>query len=255
MSPTTTPLSSSRASRLSAVVGDGSFEQLMKDRAKLRKEKDEHSVAELRVQLASMDRALTQEIKRRIDLNRSLEHQCAERIAGMEARLTKMVDDRSELVQQRLEDLESKVDELNARFEEEKEKIPRDIERRGKELGDMLGKLQEELGSERRDRLNREGRIMKQISDHGEYVTASIEGEKSERETIVSTLRSRIDAVEKARAAADLRYSETIEAEVQLLREALDREVSERKIEDDEIVEALNRYTEHLQTSLSVMSD
>ena len=33
----------------------------------IRKEKDEHSIAELRVQMAGMDRSLSTEIKRRID--------------------------------------------------------------------------------------------------------------------------------------------------------------------------------------------
>eukprot|EP00568_Trieres_chinensis_P010213 CAMPEP_0183294322 /NCGR_PEP_ID=MMETSP0160_2-20130417/2714_1 /TAXON_ID=2839 ORGANISM="Odontella Sinensis, Strain Grunow 1884" /NCGR_SAMPLE_ID=MMETSP0160_2 /ASSEMBLY_ACC=CAM_ASM_000250 /LENGTH=283 /DNA_ID=CAMNT_0025455631 /DNA_START=115 /DNA_END=966 /DNA_ORIENTATION=- len=251
----TTPLSSSRASRLSAVVGDGSFEQMMKERARMRKEKDEHSVAELRVQLTSMDRALSQEIKRRIDLNRTLEKQCAERVADMESRLTKMIDERAELVTARLEALESKVEELNSRFEEERERIPRDIERRGKELGDMLEQLQEELSAERRDRLGREGRIMKQLADHGDFVASSVQTEHAEREQAVSDLRRRIQTVEEGRAETDRRNSEQISVELTTLREGLEQEVNERKLEDDEIVDALNRYAEHLQASLSVMND
>ena len=43
---------------------------------KIRKEKDEHSIAELRVQMKAMENALSAEIKRRIELNRQIERRC-----------------------------------------------------------------------------------------------------------------------------------------------------------------------------------
>jgi hypothetical protein len=39
--------------------------------------------------------------------------------------------------------------------------------------------------------------------------------------------------------------------ELEELRMAMGQEVQERRVEDDEIVAALNRYTEHLQRSLA----
>ena len=202
-----------------------------------------------------MDRALTQEIKRRIDLNRTMEKQCADRVSEMENRLLKLIDERSELVTTRLEVLEDKVEELNVRFEEEKERIPKDIERRGRELGDMLEQLREELGNERRDRLNREGRIMRQIADHSDAISSSIELERSEREKIVTELRDRLKKSEEVRADSFRINGTRISEELTGLKESLNREVQERRLEDDEIVDALNRYAEHLQSSLQIMSD
>ena len=155
----------------------------------------------------------------------------------------------------RLEVLEDKVEELNVRFEEEKERIPKDIERRGRELGDMLEQLREELGNERRDRLNREGRIMRQIADHSDAISSSIELERSEREKIVTELRDRLKKSEEVRADSFRINGTRISEELTGLKESLNREVQERRLEDDEIVDALNRYAEHLQSSLQIMSD
>ena len=133
----------------------------------IRKEKDEHSIAELRVQMAGMDRSLSTEIKRRIDLNRSAEKSCSAQISQMEERLSRIIDDRATLLEERLSAVETKVQELNLRLTEECERIPKDIEKRGEELGRMLKLLQSDLATERRDRLSREGRIAKPINLDG----------------------------------------------------------------------------------------
>jgi SF-assemblin/beta giardin. len=44
-----------------------------------------------------------------------------------------------------------------------------------------------------------------------------------------------------------------IASELKALKDALQQETMERKVEDDEIVEALNRYTTNLQKSLSML--
>ena len=42
----------------------------------IRKEKDEYSIAELRVQMKALENALGAEIRRRIQLNREIEQRC-----------------------------------------------------------------------------------------------------------------------------------------------------------------------------------
>lgn len=225
----------------------------MKARAQKRKEKDEHCVAELRVGMNSMDRSLTQEIKRRIEGNKVLENKAKEEIAQMEARMTQMLENKVEAFQSRLVMLEEKVSELNERLEEEQNKIPKDIEQKGRELKDLLLTFQNEFSVERRDRLTREGKIMKQLTDHAHELTQQWTDERSEREQDAMELKTRLEHHENNRAEADHDFETLISSELKSLRVDLTKECMERKVEDDEIVEALNRYTANLQKSLSML--
>jgi len=225
----------------------------MKARALKKREKDEHCVTELRVAMNNMDRSLTQEIKRRIEGNKDLEIKAREEIAEMERRLTLILDDKVNLFQSRLGLMEDKVKELNERLEEEKKSMPKDIEEKGRALKEMLLSFQNEFSEERRDRLTREGRIMKQLTDHAQDLTQKWDNESGERLRDTEELKSRLEHHENNRAQADDAFESLIASELKSLRSDLQQEAMERKVEDDEIVEALNRYTENLQKSLSML--
>lgn len=243
-----------KTSVTSDVIGDGSFESLMKERAKLRKEKDEHSIAELRVSLTNTERSLSREIKRRIESQGYIEKLCEEKVVAMEERLHTIMDQHVQGIQERLQNLDTKVNDLNVRLEEEKAAIPADITKRSKEIKDMLQNFIDEFSVERRDRLNREGRIMKQLTDHAELLSTQWNDERQSREESVSKLMEKLNENDRNRAEADENFANLVDQEVQKLREEIEKEGKERSAEDDEIVEALNRYTEHLQNSLSVIS-
>ena len=201
----------------------------------------------------NMDRSLTQEIKRRIEGNKVLEMKAREEITVMEERMTIMLEKKVEAFQSRLGVLEVKVSELNGRLEEEKNSVPKDIEEKGRELKDMLLSFQNEFSIERRDRLTREGRIMKQLTDHAHDLTNKWGCEKVERERDAQELKLRLEHHENNRAQADHAFESLISSELKSLRVDLSQESMERKVEDDEIVEALNRYTANLQKSLAML--
>jgi chromosome segregation ATPase len=225
----------------------------MKARAQKRKEKDEHCIAELRVAMNNMDRSLAQEIKRRVEGNKALEMKAREEIAAMEKRLMLVLDDRVQSFRHNLNLLEEKVRELNERLEEEKRNIPHDIEQKGKELKEMLQEVQNEFSVERRDRLAREGKLMKQLNDHHQHISERWRQETEERTRDAEELKSRLEHHENNRANADEEFESLITSELKALKDALEQETMERKVEDDEIVEALNRYTANLQKSLSML--
>lgn len=182
-----------------------------------------------------------------------LEMKAREEIAEMEERMTIMLEKKVEAFQSRLVMLEEKVTELNGRLEEEKNSVPKDIEAKGRELKDLLLSFQNEFSVERRDRLTREGRIMKQLTDHAHDLTQKWDKEKTERERDAHDLKSRLDHHESNRAQADHDFESLISSELKSMRADLAGETMERKVEDDEIVEALNRYTANLQKSLAML--
>jgi hypothetical protein len=205
----------------------------------MRKEKEEHSLAQVAIQLTAAERALTVETQRRIQSTHAIQKSCTQKIQEMERNFERILKERSLHMEERLASVQQKVEELSARFEEEKDAVPKDMERRGNELREMLTTFQKELAEERTDRLNREGRILKQMD---------------EREQISQELQKRIEDNERLRSQAERDLQYTIQNEMYDLKEMIDREKQERQLGDDEIIMALERYTQQLQSSLSVIS-
>lgn len=220
----------------------------------MRKEKEEHSLAQVTIQLTAAERALTMETQRRIQSTHAIQKSCTQKIQDMERNFERILNERSLRMEERLVNVQQKLEELTNRFEEEKESVPKDMECRGKELKEMLDTIQNELSEERSDRLKREGRILKQMDDHSSAIYGAIEKETTEREKIAYDLQTRIDDNERLRNQSEMDLQAKIQNEIEELKGMLDREQQERKLGDDEIVVALDRYTKQLQSSLSVIS-
>jgi len=164
------------------------------------------------------------------------------------------LDERTAKIQSHLSQLEDKMKDMNLRLEEEKQNIPKDIERKGRDLKEMLESFQEEYVIEKKDRIHREGRILKQMHDYESHVQEELDQVQKDRDEIVLELREMLEKSESGRKEAEKNFQQLITKELETLRKEVQKEIKERKLEDDEIVEALNRYTRNLQASLSVIS-
>mmetsp|Transcript_28772 Transcript_28772/g.61356 ORF Transcript_28772/g.61356 Transcript_28772/m.61356 type:complete len:274 (+) Transcript_28772:106-927(+) len=238
----------------SMVLGDGSFEDMMKERSRMRKEKEEHSLAQVTIQLTAAERALTMETQRRIQSTHAIQKSCTQKIQDMEQSFERILNERSLRMEERLVSVQQKVEELTTRFEEEKDAVPKDMEARGTELREILDTFQKELAEERSDRLKREGRILKQMDDHSSAIFSSIEKETTEREGISHGLQTRIEDNERLRSQSEYELQSRIQNEMDELKSMIDTENLERKLGDDSIITGLNEYTQRLQSSLSVIS-
>lgn len=238
----------------SMVIGDGSFEAMMKDRSRMRKEKEEHSLAQVTIQLTAAERALTTETQRRIQSTHAIQKSCTQKIQEMEHNFERILNERSLRMEERLVSVQQKVEELTTRFEEEKEAVPKDMESRGKELKEILDSFQKELSEERSDRLNREGRILKQMDDHSSDIFGAIEEETNVRERISQGLQTRIEHNERLRSQSEYELQSRIQNEMSELKVMIEEEKQARSMGDDQIIMGLNRYTQQLQSSLSVIS-
>ena len=171
----------------------------------------------------------------------------------LQQKFDKTIEEHTTKIKSHMMQLEDKINDLNSRLEEEKTKIPKDIERKGKDLQNMLHSFQQEFQIEKKDRLNREGRILKQMHDYEDHVTEKLKAMILERDEMVLELKTMLEKSENGRKEADMKFQRLITEELNLLRLDVSKETKERKLEDDEIVEALNRYTRNLQSSLSVI--
>lgn len=241
--------------QLLAVIGDGTLEKLMRERARIRKEKDEHSIAELRIVLSQLEKALSIETKRRMQMTKLIEQECSKQILNVTTKLENAIETKSITFQKRLSTLELKVDELSSKMDEQKNIIPASIQKIGKELQEDIFKIKEELKYECNDRNIRYENMVTQINDYEVHTTQQIEKECTIRDSNISDLKNTLYVQENNRKDVDAKFQSLVDTELNIVKEKLAQETTERKMEDDDIVDGLNSYTEKLQSTLALMAD
>ncbi|KAG5178294.1 SF-assemblin [Tribonema minus] len=241
--------------RLSTILNSFSdFDQSMKIGVRQRRERDEHRVTQLTAELTRLEKMLNVEIKRRIELNKSIQTWAETEVDKMTTTFRGLVTERSDAIHTRLEGIVGRITALEAKFDAEMAKVPVDIERRTEELTALLTAFEAKFDAERASRLEREGRIIKQLSDHEAVVARDMEAERGAREAAHAELRRALEDHVRSRTRGDDKFQGAVAEELAALRNAVEAERVTRAREDDEIVDALNRYTTKLQTSLRIIN-
>jgi len=222
---------------------------------KNRKEKDDHSIAKLKVQITQLEHALEGEIKRRISSHQELEQTCKKEVQQVEERLATLVQNNTQACETRLEALEERVEDLSQLLHEQLLKdVPSRLKQQTESLGASLEKVTTEFHSEKKELLAREGRILKQVLDYERTLSEQIKKERSTTQEQIQQLRKQLENQQQARQDSNAYFADLMQKELSALRQQLERETRERKVEDDAIVDAMNRYTTKLQSTLNAIT-
>ncbi|CAM9489863.1 unnamed protein product [Phaeothamnion confervicola] len=249
------PASTNTKKRLESILGSfKDFDSDMKFGTRQRRERDEQRIAQLTTELTRLEKTLSTEIARRIEMNKSLQQWAEAEVKEVNDHFGGLIETRSGAIQDRLDGIAARIDRLKDHFDVEMAKIPLDMERRGAELTRMLTDFEAAFEAERASRLEREARIVKQLADHEHRAAEEFDTERAAREAAYADLRRTLDDSVRSRIKGDERFQAAVREELAALRNAVAAERETREREDDEIVDALNRYTTKLQTSLRILN-
>lgn len=241
--------------RLTSIVqGFDSFDSEMKIGTRQRRERDEFKIAELKAEMKRLDEELTSEIKRRTEMNKSTQAWFEEQLLETNIKFRDILQEKSDKSIAKLDQLDDRITKLGQYFEEEKKSILDQIKVRGEELALMLHKFKEEFDRDRELRLQRDAQMVKQLTDHEHVASEMFEEQIQAREARYSALKVILEDNIKLRDTAEERFQSFFEKEVHKLHNAVREESEVREREDDEIVEAMNRYTIKLQSSLKLIN-
>eukprot|EP01036_Dinobryon_divergens_P031649 gene31649-41086_t len=239
--------------KLSSIVhGFDEFDLEMKKGTRQRREKDEFKITELKSEMNRLDTELNMEIKRRTEMNKSTQIWFEDQLSQLNATFQDTLDKRKTETNRRLDQLNQRITDLDTHFENQKREILQYIDDRGAELTKLLNQFKAEFDEDRRLRLEREAVIVKQLTDHEQEVSERFEQQIESRESRYKVIRALLEDNIKLRERSETRFQTYFEKEIGRLKNEYFKEARER--EDDEIVEALNRYTLKLQTSLKVVN-
>jgi hypothetical protein len=241
--------------KLSSIVqGFDDFDTEMRRGTRLRREKDEFRITELKREMARLESELTVEIKRRTEMNKSTQIWFEDLLTNVNQGFRETLAKRKDETEEKLAALNQRITDLDKYFEEQKLEILKYIDDRGEELTKLLNQFKAEFDEDRRLRLEREEVIVKQLTDHEEEVGDRFEKQIEAREARYNAIRATLEDNIKLRNKAETRFQNFFEREVNKLKNDFRVEAETREREDDEIIEALNRYTLKLQTSLKIVN-
>ena len=212
------------------------------------------NVAELKVQIVRLEDALAAETRRRVDATTKLDSMAREEVYEMEKRLRKQLESDNEQIALRLSKIESRLADIETKFSKDTTMISDQITMKSTELRTSMDQIQQEQDMERKSRLKRESKLIEQIETHQKEFEDRWNIERSERLQQISNLERKVANQESTRVHEQADFQRRAELELETLRRELDEETLERQQQDDEIVAALNRYTQQLQHSLSILS-
>ena len=76
----------------------------------------------------------------------------------------------------------------------------------------------------------------------------------AKRDAKVAEITKELVSCVASRAAADVQLEKVCTSEIAKIQAALDVEVTQRELQDDNIITALNQYTNKLQSSLNIIN-
>lgn len=241
--------------RLQSIVkGFDTFDSEMKVGTRQRREKDEFRIAELKAEMERLDKDLTAEVKRRTEMNRSTQMWFEQQLSVLDNTFHKALEERHTVTNKRIDEINIRITDLDSRFERDKQMILKEIDERGNDLARLLNEFKAEFELDVKLRLEREASLTKQLTDHEQEVAQQFDDQINKRETRYLELKSILEGNIKLHDKANERFSSFFEKEIHKLHNDANKESEVREREDDEIVEALNRYTMKLQGSLKIVN-
>lgn len=230
------------------------FENIMKEGTRQRREQDEQKLLALKVEMGVIEKTLSSEVKRRVEMNKSLQAWCEVQIVDFHKRVEARLEEKIEHLQSQIDALVGRISSLEEAFAIEKKRIPREIEERGRILTLQLEAFQVMFEEERISRLEREAALSKRLTDHEHEVAEIFQDERSQRERKIMVLKDKVESTSRSRNKADERFQKVIKEEYATLKNKILAESKIREKEDDEVVETLTAYTKKLQNSLHIIN-
>ena len=145
--------------------------------------------------------------------------------------------------------------ELEGKWEKDSRGQLDAITQKSQDFCSSLEKLKQEQDTERKSRLKREGALLEQIETHYKEFEDRWERERNDRVERIASLEEQVYRQQSKRDQDQASFQQNVQDALSLLQQELDQEIQERKKEDEDIVSALNRYTQQLQQSLSLLNN
>jgi hypothetical protein len=227
------------------------FAQVIREKTKQRKLQEDTAICKLKVEVDHLEAAMHRETKRRVAAIQNLHELYKTGITDMETRINKSMQEEMQIVQEKLVGLEDRIEKLEQRWLFDTTAFTDKINSNNKEIKSQIMELQNTIQNERRQQKHRQEQLEHQIQELTREFTEKWQTERRERMLDLARIQGGFENVHETRQSEVGHFENVLKSQLAQLQADMEREVMERNESDEEIVQALNRYSKQLQDSLA----
>lgn len=201
-------------------------------------------------QVHKLERNMEAEIKRRMEADKALHATLEHELKSMHEKHNAQMREMQMSLNASIDALSRTFADLHAGLREEKEQRRADVEHILQTTLVKVDETQAALDDERVARLEREAQTLKRVGEDIFRTQEKIDMERVTRENTLSQIQAEVRETISGRAMSDDKFQAVVLGEIANLKNAVQVEREERITEDEQIVHAINDYTQAMQDGL-----
>jgi len=241
--------------RLNAMADDfNNFYGDLDEETTLRKKAEEDRVVRMEREISKIEKVLATETKRRIEASKALQTMFETKITALQRDFKEELRTVFEPLQAQIDALVSRVESIEKTMQDEKRDREKEIQKANKEILDKFRVHQKQFEIEKVARLQRESQVLKRVGDEVFRLQQKITAERSSREASIIVMKDDFMTAHKAREKADEVFKSEMLRKMAIVEKDLEVETRNRVASEEQLVQALNDYTEALQDGLRIVN-
>lgn len=226
------------------------FDKVVEEDTLRRKAAEASRVVEVQEGLVKLEKALNAEIKRRVEANKTLQ-QITEQLANdMLDRVQKKVLRRMERLTVGIESLSTRCTTLERGLQQFKGELPSKLQVDTAALIREIAELKSAMEGDKKHRIERDTQYLKRIAEVEYGIDSKFESGFAVLEQQTQALKQEIANLSRTDDTSEEQFRAFILEEVSSLKNGLSLGTQARERTDDEIVQAINQYTNALHKGL-----
>lgn len=229
------------------------FKSSIADDSRKRKQLDEQRYQEIRDSIVAVEKILNQEIKRRVDANKTLQ-QISEQMANeMLERLQMRIVKHIESLTVSMDMLITRCESLEKGLAQMKGELPSKLAQDFAALQREATALRQAFAAETKAKNERDAFACKKLGEIHVFVDSKFEAEIAVRQEQLNLIKREVERLVKGDETQE-QFHAFIMEELVSLKNGLALATQAREQSDDEIIQAINQYTTALQKGLRTIN-
>jgi len=226
----------------------------LEEETSLRKQAEETRAVRIERELEKIEQVLATETKRRIEAGKALQNMFEAKVQAMQKEFKAELRACFEPLQAQIDALVSRVELLEVTMENERRDREKEIQKANKEVLDKFAVHQKQFEVEKVTRLQREAQTLKRVGDEVFRIQQKITSERTAREAAITLMKDDFMSATKAREKADEIFKSEMLRKMAAVEKDLEVETKNRETSEEQLVNALNDYTQALQDGLKIVN-
>jgi len=226
------------------------FDKTVEEATLQRKGLEKQRIATVQEGLVKLERALNVEIRRRVDANKTVQQMTDQLANGMLERLQTTILRRIEKLANSIESLTLRCTTLEQGISQFKGELPSKIQVDTAALVKEISCLRQQMEQDKKERVQRDAAYLKRISEVDYGVDSNFESGFALLTQQTDAIKMDISSLSRTDDSSEEQFRAFILEEVASLKSILTMASQAREQTDDEIVKAINEYTNALQKGL-----